>query len=110
MYESIKIPPELKIGGHTFKIVNNSDLDSDGLRARIDFKRLVISIHPHKKSSVKAQGFIHEIMHSIDYIYLNRRIDNDDIIEPLAEGLWQLLEQLGIEFDFGALEDESRKE
>lgn len=107
---SIKVPSELKIGGHTFKVVNNSDLDADGNRATINFKYLVISIHPHKKSSIKAQGFIHEIMHGIDLIYLNRQIDSDNIIEPLAEGLWQILDQLGIELDFGALEDETRKE
>ena len=107
---SIKVPPELKFGGHTFKVVNNSDLDANGIRACINYNRLVISIHPDKLESVKAQAFIHEALHAIDLIYLNRQIDNENIIEPLAEGIWQILDQLGIELDFGALEDESRKE
>ena len=106
---SIKVPSELKVGGHTFRVVTNSDLSSDGIRAHIDYKRLVISIHPNKPDSAKSQAFIHEAIHSIDLIYLNRQIDNENIVEPLAEGLWQILEQLGIQFDFGALEDETRK-
>lgn len=107
---NIKIRKELKFGGHTFRIVKDRGLDSDGIRAAIDFKRLVISINPDKKPSVRAQGLIHEIIHGVDEIYLNRQLGSDNIVEPLAEGIWQVLDQLGIAFDFVEVEDETRKE
>jgi len=105
---NIKIPQEIKVGGHAFKVVLDNIGEGYGRRADIDYKRLVISIVPDKVYSVKNEGFIHEILHAIDTVYLSRKIDSEDIIEPLAEGLWQVFEQLGIEFDFSGLENTSR--
>ena len=55
-------------------------------------------------------AIFYSLHYGVDLIYLNRQLDNENIIEPLAEGLWQVLEQLGIEFDFSDLEDKSHKE
>ncbi len=106
---SIKIPDKIQIGGHYFSVVVDEGLSSDGNRAKVDYRRLVISIHPNRKDSIKSEAIIHEVLHAINTVYLNNQIDSEDIIEPLAEGLWQVFEQLGIEFDFGALPDETKK-
>jgi len=96
----IKVPNKLFIAGHLFTIEQDVDnLDIDGQRARIDYKRLRILLNLQKKESVLSEGFIHEILHGIDEVYLNSQIDNENIIEPFAEGIWQVLQQLGIQFD-----------
>ena len=105
----IKIPSFLKIGGHNFRVVLDDTSEGFGRRAEIDYKRLEIRIVPNKHHSVKSQGLIHELVHAIDEIYLNRQIETENIIEPLAEGIWQFLEQLGIEFNFDELTDESKQ-
>ena len=104
----IVIPKEIKIGGHTFRIMLDRGLVADGIRAHIDFKRLVIGINPDKKDSIKAEALLHEFFHGVNLIYLNNRIDSDDEIEPLAEGVFQILDQLGMEFDWSGLPDETR--
>jgi len=53
------------------------------------------------------EGFIHEILHAVNQVYLNAQIEQEDTIEPLAEGIWQVLEQLGIQFDFSGIKDET---
>lgn len=106
----IRVPRSIKIGGHNIRIVYNRDLAASGERARIDWNRLVISVHPDKAASVKGQGLLHEFVHGVDTIYLNRQIEREEIIDPLAEGLWQILEQLGVEFVWDDIDDETRRE
>ena len=106
----IIVPSEIKVGGHIFRIVANRNLDANGKRAEIDFKRLVISLNTEKKYSIVQEGFIHEILHAVNQIFLNAQIESEDIIEPMAEGIWQVLEQLSIEFDFVNITDETPRD
>lgn len=105
---TIKIPAKIQVGGHYFNIVHNSDIDAGGDRAKIDFKRLVISLHPEKHPTIKGQSLIHEFLHAVIEIYLNGQIQSEDMVEPLSEGLWQIFQQLEIEFDYSNLTDETR--
>ena len=39
----------------------------------------------------KLQIFIHELLHAIDYVYNANKFKDDDTIERLSQGLYQVL-------------------
>ncbi len=91
-----------------FSLVCDNGIDGFGRRADIDYKRLTIHINPEKRLSVKCEGLLHELLHAISTIYANDQLEENEI-ESLAEGLWQVFEQLGVIFDFSKLRDISEK-
>ena len=107
------IPKTLKIGGHNFKIRYPYIFDKDNLTGQycpetdeIKIKQLTLSGEAQAKSS-QYICFLHEILHAINDIYcmnqLGRECNTEEIIDALAEGMYQVL------VDNGYLVEESKK-
>ena len=101
MYE-VKIPDSIKIGGFDYTVRHTKESDKEledadmwgshsERQRRIDLRTDCL---PQQKSA----SFIHECLHAIDTIYLNRQIGDEKIIRGLGSGLLQILEQLGVRF------------
>jgi len=55
--------------------------------------------------SGRTETLLHELIHCVNKVYLNGNL-GEDVVSALAEGLNQVLPQLGIEFDWSELESE----
>jgi len=80
----MKIPKEIKIGGHLYKIdiTKNEEFPSCG---RLDRSKGIISIKNSLIQSEKEETLIHEIFHAI-----NNEI-NETLLESLAQQLYAVL-------------------
>jgi len=58
-----------------------------------------IEIDPDSDDDIKSITILHEIIHAIDYVYLQQKLE-EKTIDGLATGLWQVLKQWGIDFDW----------
>lgn len=83
----MKIPKELKIGGHTVTVDCSKELE--GMSGESDTANNKINICKTIKQSQKESTLIHEIFH-----FMNATLDDGDghrILDSLAEQLYQVL-------------------
>ncbi len=98
----IKIPKKIKIGGYDYKITIGERTDRElecarlwgQTRTRLANEIVVASILGEQRLS---ECLIHELLHAIEGVYLSGETD-EHLIKALAEGLFQVLEQMGIRF------------
>jgi hypothetical protein len=85
----MKIPSELKIGGHTIKVILDEHMPED-LDAEYISHKQIIRLDAFNPQSLLESSLIHEIMH-----VLNGTFDNDtlghSLLDSLAEQLYQVL-------------------
>ena len=99
----IKIPRQIDIGGHTYTIEFDDSLDVDqSLWGKHSNRQLRIQIYPNLKPSNLTVCLIHELLHAIDTIYNDRKLD-ETVINGLSEGLNQVFKGLGIELDWNEI-------
>lgn len=99
----MKIPEFLKIGGHRVKIEKNhlfTEIDHClGMSLTLEDKILLsqkeqsISL----SESAKAVNFLHEIFHWVDFVYLGRKLTEEEV-KTLAEGFFQVLRDNSLNF------------
>lgn len=77
----------LKIGGHTFQIIQK-DLGED--LGETDFEEGIIYIHHKGPRSIKESTLIHEIFHVMNPT-MDTSPDGHRILESLAEQFYQVL-------------------
>lgn len=100
----IKVPESIKVGGHTFAIAFSSDAMDDGHFAKFNLKRQRIELDTSLVVSMRAAALIHEILHAVDFVYTNHHCE-ESAIEALAQGIYQVMEQLGIELDWSLIKE-----
>jgi len=92
-----RIPKKLKVGGLTYRIeFPHLFVENTGYLGLHILDDLVIRLGLfHNGIQINQQvlyaTFIHEMLHAIDHIYCARSIDNEDIIDRLANGLYQVI-------------------
>lgn len=100
MYE-INIPASIKIGGFDYRIEksesHNKELQEDNCWGEHSEKQRRIWFDSSASPQQISQTFIHEIIHAVDAVYQGRKL-TEDSIHAVANGLLQVLEQLGIRF------------
>lgn len=83
------IPSELKIGGHTVRVILDDHMP-EGMDAEYQSDKLLIRICSKVPQSIKESSLIHEILH-----VLNGTFDSDTVghslLDSLAEQLYQVL-------------------
>ena len=100
----MKIPKTLKVGGRTYTIVYPYKFDTSE-RVQLGFHEPFLQ--EIKLADINSNGrkfndqsvmhtFIHEVIHAIDTVYNNNRIQElgdkgEEIIDQLAEGLLQVV-------------------
>lgn len=86
----MKIPKELKIGGHIVKIIESKNLKSYEC-GYTDFDKNEILIHEKLSQSMKELTLIHEIFH-----FMNSEIHSENswshaLLESLSQQIYQVL-------------------
>lgn len=98
---NIKVPRRIQVGGHIYSIDYNEELQRKENRwGTHDHHSLEIEIYPHTSSTVKSSTLLHELLHAITVVYSQSKCD-DDTIQSIAEGLTQIMGQMGITLDWG---------
>jgi len=97
-------PKEIQIGGHIYKIIlkDATTVDENGqncgdscqLNLEIRIATKLIDGTKREASSMEAT-FWHEVLHQIDRVYAAKDTLDEGTIERLAQGLYQVLLQLG---------------
>jgi len=92
----VKIPETVKIGGHVYKVIRNYKFkERTDRRGQIDYGLKEIRLQEEDISgkyvrSEVEQTFIHELLHAVENIYNSQNL-NEEIIERLSQGLYQVL-------------------
>ena len=96
----IPAPKKIQVGAKTYKVKIVDDLARfEGSRGDVCHNRLEIKIEKRMIPSEKETTFWHEVMHSIDQVFLAHSVDEKSI-DALANGLHQVLQGMGIEIDW----------
>ena len=100
----VKIPKEIKIGSHNYRVKYKPFLSKDsGFRGTIEHRLQEIWIDPENPPSQRDATLLHEGLHLISTVF-SCSLD-DDAIDRVAEGLAEFLfNNLGIEFDWSEIE------
>jgi len=101
----VKITSPIQVGGHWYKIIRDGKIDDFGHLGDINYRTQTITIDPNKPTSQQEESLIHELHHLVNQVYCNGRLEESDV-DPLSEGIYQALKQLGIEFDWSDIETE----
>lgn len=96
------IPKKLKVGGHTYQIVQGYQFQERiDLTGQADHSLLTIRLGDRDqngalkpRSKVEAT-FIHELLHCVDDIYNSSKLE-EVLVDRLAEGLYQVLNDNGL--------------
>ena len=101
MKHKVKIPKKLKVAGHSYKVCRNpqltKELESEGYRgSHSDFLR-VIEMRDDLSDEETSCTFVHECIHACDVVFCCAHLSESDI-KGMANGLHQILEQLGVRF------------
>ena len=101
----VKVPKEIQVGCHKYKICFSEAQEEDGHNATTNNYSRTIRINPHLKGrgSYLDVVFLHELVHAIGRIYPDVDIPEDDV-EGLSQGLGQVFfSGLGIELDWSGI-------
>ncbi len=97
----LKVPNEIRVGGHVYSIALSNDLKDSDCNAAVNHRLKVIVINTDRPESQKIEGLGHELIHIVNHVY-NCNLEEDDV-RRLSEGLFQVFSQLGIEVDWSAV-------
>lgn len=89
----LKIPKQLKVGGHIYKIIRDYHfIQNSNLRAQAahTLQEIRISEIDHSGVKVNEEAFLHELIHCVSDIFLNGKLQEDDVAN-LSEGLYSVL-------------------
>lgn len=107
----VKVPDSIKIGGHKYKISFDKlrELADENNYGDINHRRQRIRINPDRPESQRREAFIHEILHCVAHTYGGRPDVEESLISTLSEGLNQMFDELGIQFDWRDIKKSGRK-
>lgn len=99
----MEIVGEIEVGGYVCEVVLVPGLATDTGNVGQFTKR-------NKKIEIDAQAdgkqdiFCHELVHAIDYVYNNSGLTEGEV-DSIGQGLYQVLNQWGVGFDWNILKD-----
>lgn len=88
------LPKTVKIGMHTYGVEEVVDLNKDGIEllGHADSINLMLRVEKNQASTMKANTFVHEVIHGmLDNTILRNVPNNEDITISLTEPLLQLI-------------------
>ena len=95
----IKIPKEIKVGSHTYRLWFDEREDDGNFRGTILHSKREIMLNPKLHQQDLRVTFLHEIVHALNKAY-SQNLPEDDV-SVLGEALGTLLFSiLDIDFDF----------
>jgi len=102
----IKVPKVLPFGGHDWDIELDGVIGDKYNKAGIlDTENLILKLSSKSLPSVLSATLLHELVHLIDWTFLGERLSESEV-SSFSNGLYLLLTQLGVTFDFSELKEE----
>lgn len=104
MRYEIRVPRRIKIGGFDYKINQSirisKELDSAAMWGRHlgALREIQLASDGNVSPQQYSQTFIHELIHAISSIYCEDRQLAEADVAAVSNGLYQVLEQLGVRF------------
>ncbi|KKN78495.1 hypothetical protein LCGC14_0350270 [marine sediment metagenome] len=103
----VKIPREIKIAGHWFAIGYEEGLASRHHKyGFVSTDTLVIHVEPTIPDSLKSQTLLHELVHTLSDQFICANAFSEEVVGQIATGIWVMLSDLGIEFDWSEIKEE----
>ena len=93
----MKIPEEVQVGGFTYRVVfvdflpNTEIGNCQPAELTIYLAKFYRDTHKPIPIAVQEQTYLHELVHSIDAIYLQEKLD-EDTVDRISQGLYQALQ------------------
>lgn len=104
----ILVPSKIQVGGHPYQIkLSKSIRAENGDNGDINHRTQLVRISTDVAASQQAQSLYHEILHAVNRIYCYGQIEEREL-DGAAEGLAQVLQQFGVELNWGSIEVEER--
>ncbi len=100
----IKVPSKVQVGGHWYAIKFDPDIKDDGYHGTTNYRKQEIALNPERPGSQMEETLVHEFLHVADEVYCNHKA-TEELIDSLSQGLYQVLKQLDIEFDFSEIKE-----
>jgi hypothetical protein len=99
----LKIPEHIRIGGVEYIVVETKGLNNGTqvCYGHIDYEKSIIEFNPERGTGhqFKCQTLWHEILHGIaEHANLEIKEDEEHIIDTLAKGIYQVLQDNGKKF------------
>jgi len=102
---TVKIPNKILVGGHWYKVGFSDKVHDRNSWGQADHRLQVIRLSPRLRGlPILRQTLLHELVHTIDWVYCHNELEEGQVAN-LSEGLHQIFEYLGIDFDFSEIED-----
>ena len=95
----VVVPNEIQIGCHKYSILFDKALTDANVYGRRNPMLLSIRLSPDNQPSQNLVSLLHEFLHCISDHYCSDKVD-EGLIDGLAEGLAQIVQNMGIELDF----------
>lgn len=94
--------PSVKVGGILYDVRMTDCLRKDDMLGCAYHRDCYIEIDKTIPHQQKAATFIHEVLHCIDQVYGGGKTEqlSEGKIDSLAEGLWQVLQDWGLDFNW----------
>lgn len=95
------IPSKVKIGSITYDVSTNKDdyLKGAELLGEIAYTDQTVFVRSDIPKERQDNVFIHEIVHGMLYEMGHKDFDNEDLIKPLSNILYQVLKDNKLSFD-----------
>lgn len=97
----IKLPKKIKVGGYDYSVIlsvrGNNEVRSSNRIGETSHYSQKITIETDLTEQKFSETFIHEVIHSVDVIYSDSSLSESQVSQ-ISNGLFQVLEQLGIRF------------
>lgn len=98
----MRLPGTIKVGGYSYSIDVSEEacLDLESKVAFADHSNLLKRIRLNRRATPQQidNDFLHETLHAIGHVYFDDELD-EKTVSALANGLQQVLGQLGIHFE-----------
>jgi len=100
----IKIPREIKVGAHSYRIILTPQLKIDqDKRGIVDHRRQTIELEGSMPNTMLVAVLLHEVVHIIDEVYSCHT--DEDTTDRIAQGLTDMFYNMGIEFDWSDISE-----
>ena len=97
----ISVPETIKVGGIDYEIRIDAEtakyLRHERLNGESDHNDSIIRLDDDRPPQVFSRLFLHEVLHAIGEVYDRDRLEERDV-QVVAQGLLQVMEQLGVRF------------
>jgi len=95
----VKVPLQIPVGGHSFAILFDRELEDSNQHGLVNFRLLQIRINPLRPPSQQVEALIHEVLHIVAVVYANNSL-GEEVVDSTSEGLLQVFNHFDVELDW----------